>query len=205
MGSEALIKMNNVEKRYGHRVAITVDELTIYSGDRLLLLGPNGSGKSTLLRLLAGISRPTSGRVMFVGSRRIAIGFVPQAGGLYGDMTVRQNLRIFHQIFNTSGTGTFVENEFIVASGLNRILDVPVDELSGGAKKLAMLACVLTSAPNGLLLDEPADALDREHASHVFSILHALATVEFLIVSSHRTEGLEFLERRVLISDGHVK
>jgi ABC-type multidrug transport system ATPase subunit len=204
MCSDAVIRFWNVEKRYGRRVALAIDDFSISSGERLLLLGPNGSGKSTLLRLLDGISRPTKGRIDRAMPERIRIGFVPQAGGLYGDMSLRQNLAIFHRFFGNYGARPIVRRTFIEDAGLGRVMDVPLAELSGGLQKLATLACMFTSAPDALLLDEPTAGLDVKRAGLVLGVLRAWERLAFLVVSSHHVEGFDFIQRRVEIRDGNL-
>ncbi len=202
--SSALIIMKNVEKRYGRRLVLVIDDFTISSGDRVLLLGRNGSGKSTLLRLLAGISRPSSGKL--ARPRQVTIGYAPQAGGLYPDMTLRDNLAIFHRLYGGKSAERLVAHQFIGDTGLGPLIDVQVGELSGGFRKLAALACVLASStPEALLLDEPTADLDEKHASLVIDVLQReSAKLAFLVVSSHPTHGLDFLKRRVFIENGRI-
>src|SRR5258708_17058482 len=92
--TSVLIRLNDVQKWYGARRGLAIDEFVINGGDNVLLIGANGSGKSTLLRVVAGITLPTSGTVDRTALARITIAYVPQGGGLYGDMTLRENLTI---------------------------------------------------------------------------------------------------------------
>jgi ABC-type multidrug transport system ATPase subunit len=200
--TKGLITLENVVKWYGRQLVVIVDNLIIRSDDRILLLGRNGSGKSTLLRILAGIARPSSG--VITKSQPMTVGFVPQLGGLYGDMTLRQNLWVFQKAFSTRGTEKLVGKEFLEDAGLGASMDVPVSKLSIGFRKMAALGCVL-AAPGveALLLDEPMADLDTAHKEQVKFTLER-TKLQFLVVSAHDTGTIDF-ERHLVLEDGRAK
>ncbi|MGE5218162.1 MAG: ATP-binding cassette domain-containing protein [Chloroflexota bacterium] len=203
-GNRNLLQITKVQKRYRGRTVLSIDSFALAEGDKINLQGRNGSGKSTFLRLLAGISAPTSGQLGATDAfRHLTVGYVPQAGGLYEDMTLRQNLAIFSRLYCNRPP---LENDEILAeAGLARFLDVPVGVLSGGFQKLAALTCALAGRPNALLLDEPTVDLDKQHARQIHDILEKLvSTLSFIVVSSHDAPVFPFLARNVVLIDGHI-
>ena len=101
------LELRNVSKYFGDLAALAGAQLRVEPGDAILLYGPNGAGKTTLLRLLATLARPSEGEVLFGGKdvhrhaarAKAAIGFVSHATFLYGDLTVRENLKFFGTLF----------------------------------------------------------------------------------------------------------
>ncbi len=192
---------------------LTIDQLRVESGDRVLLLGPVGSGKSTLLKILAGLYRPSEGRVrlgqadlwetdpLLVSTR---IGYLPQSVHLFRG-TLRSNLCL---------TGTAGDDRLLqvaqqlgidtIAAGSPQGMDLPISEggegLSGGQRQLVALARVFINQPRIWLLDEPTASLDRDMEERVWQALEAaLQPDDILIVSTHRPLMARRLVNRVLI------
>jgi ATP-binding cassette subfamily C protein LapB len=192
---------------------LTVDELHLQAGDRVLLLGPVGSGKSTLLKVLAGLYRPSEGRVrlgradlwetdpMLVAAQ---IGYLPQSVHLFRG-TLRSNLCL---------AGTAGDDRLLNISrqlGIDAIaasqplgMEAPISEggegLSGGQRQLVALARLFISEPRMWLLDEPTASMDREMEERVWQVLEAaLRPSDILIVSTHRPLMASRLVNRVLI------
>ena len=192
---------------------LSVDELTLNAGDRVLLAGPVGSGKSTLLKVLAGLYRPSEGRVR-LGSADLwetdpllvsnQIGYLPQAVHLFRG-TLRSNLSL---------TGTASDDRILEVSeqlGIDAIagssplgMDLVISEggegLSGGQRQLVALGRVFINQPRIWLLDEPTAALDREMEERVWqTIAGTLQPDDILVVSTHRPMMASRLINRVLI------
>ena len=205
--SDVLLRMANVEKQYGARKVLSVKDFALAAGDRILLLGANGSGKSTLMRIIAGVTRISRGRLERSAElERMVIGYVPQAGGLYGDMTLRQNLAIYSRLYGTQPSRPAEDTWFIRDTTLASFIDVQVDDMSGGIRQLATFACVLSAGPHALLLDEPSSELDTDHARQIFECLATLRdAMAFIIVSSHEGRSLDFLNRRIVMSKGEME
>jgi ABC-type multidrug transport system ATPase subunit len=200
-----LLTLRDVKKRYGKRLVLQIDAFDIVKGTSILLTGANGSGKSTFLRILAGISTISEGRIdRSEAFRAMRIGFVPQIGGLYEDLTLRQNLEVFRTIYGTKDW-SFVEGWLSENGPLGEAMEIPVGRLSRGIRQLATIGCALSTRPDGLLLDEPVSDLDVTHQEQVYDLLSRIAgKLAFLVVSTHDTRGLEFLEQRVSIREGKL-
>jgi putative ABC transport system ATP-binding protein len=203
-------------------VALHDVDLTVRSGESVALLGPSGSGKSTLLTLLAGLLRPTSGR-LFVGGddttrmserellnlRAQRIGIVVQGPGRnllpYG--TAEDNVR-----FAQRGVRGFRRSdlprpaELLASLGLGELGNEPAGRMSGGEQQRLSVALAMASAPGLLLADEPTSQLDRPNRDRVIEMLHTI-TGRFgttLIAVTHDADVAQALGRTVTIIGGHA-
>jgi sodium transport system ATP-binding protein len=180
-------------------------------GEVLGLLGPNGAGKTTTLRMLSTAIAPTAGSVRVDGVDLIAdplaarrrIGFLSGTTGLYGRLTVRENIRYF-------GAAHGVEPRLLDArlqqllSTLNmqQYADRRVDALSAGMKQRAAIARAVIHAPTVLIFDEPTTGLDILGAEVVLEFLRARAKDgNTVIFSTHHLHEVEALCRRICIVD----
>ena len=166
-----MIRVEGLRVVFGRTAALTSVDLELGSGAHGLF-GPNGSGKSTLLRVLAGLLPPTAGRVTWEGkpvdasdeSFRQRVGYAGHSSGLYGRLTVQENLLLFSRLYGVdAGRG----RELASLLGLDDELGKPARELSAGLKRRAAVARTLLHEPELLLLDEPYANLDDEAAELV--------------------------------------
>jgi ATP-binding cassette subfamily C protein LapB len=192
---------------------LIVDELHLAAGDRVLLVGPVGSGKSTLLKILAGLYRPSEGRVrlghadlwetdpLLVSTQ---IGYLPQTVHLFRG-TLRSNLCL---------TGTAGDDRLLqisrqlgidaIAAANSQGMDLPISEggegLSGGQRQLVALARLFINQPRLWLLDEPTASLDREMEERVWQTLEsAVRPSDIVVISTHRPLSASRLVNRMLI------
>ncbi len=172
------------------------------------LLGPSGCGKSTLMRAIVGVQVVASGRVTVLGepagSRplRSKVGYVTQAPSVYGDLSVRENLRFFARVL---GAPPERVDAVIATVGLGGFADRVVDRLSGGQRARVSLATALLNAPPLLVLDEPTVGLDpvlRRDLWAMFGDLAAAGTT--LLVSSHVMDEAGNCDRLLLMRDGRI-
>ena len=150
-------------KRFGNVIALEGLSLGVLSGEIYGLLGPNGAGKTTALRIVCGLTAPDSGDGQCLGrafgDAAASLGYLPQRGGLYDDLTVTQNLMFFARAHGLSGPRQQVART-IADHGLAARSAAKVGTLSGGWRQRVALAAALLHAPKLLLLDEPTAGLD---------------------------------------------
>ena len=205
-----MIAIRHVTKRYGTRVALDDVSITLLPGEVTLLLGANGAGKSTLLRCLLGItdydgSITVDGRDPLADgcAVRSAIGYMPQSGGLHLDLTVRDTMKLYARIRQS----TMVRAETLIQeAALWPHLDTPVGELSGGMRQRLGFALALLPDPRILVLDEPSASLDAASRKWLAERLRAAAAEgRTVVVSTHG--GQELLAaggRAITLEDGRV-
>ncbi len=172
------------------------------------LLGPSGSGKSTLMRALVGVQRVRSGEVTVLGEPagspglRHRVGYVTQAPSVYADLTVRENVRYFAALY---GRGAREADAAVADVGLAEAAHQLVDDLSGGQRGRASLACALVGEPELLVLDEPTVGLDPVLRAELWARFAALAAAgTTLVVSSHVMDEAGRCDRLLLLRDGDL-
>ena len=169
---EEVIKLENVSLSYGKRKILDNINISINSGEIVGLLGPNGVGKSTIFNLITGLLKPDYGSIkinsktvneypIFLRSKKFRIGYVPQNGGYFHNLSLLDNLKAISEITIEDDDLRNNRINFLIAKfELDAVRDVKAKHLSGGQKKRLVIALALLSEPKILLLDEPFAALD---------------------------------------------
>ncbi|WP_075522893.1 ATP-binding cassette domain-containing protein [Candidatus Pelagibacter communis] len=168
----AILRLEKISLKFGRKIILDNLNLHLNNGQILGLLGPNGVGKSTIFNLIIGLVSPDYGSII-IDSKKIneypiyqraikfKIGFVPQNGGFFHDLTVDENLKAIAEITITNSSYREEKiNSLISKFELDSIRNIKADFLSGGQKKKLVIALALVSDPKILLLDEPFAALD---------------------------------------------
>ncbi|MBF6539459.1 ABC transporter ATP-binding protein [Nocardia farcinica] len=192
----------------GGRSVLHEVSLTIPSGTITGLLGPSGCGKTTLMRSIVGTQQVRSGRISALGlpagaaELRRRIGYVTQAPSIYNDISVRENVAYFAALY---GRDRAEVDEALTAVGLREHAHHRGDELSGGQKTRASLACALVARPELLILDEPTVGLDPVLRVELWKQFHELAAAgTTLLVSSHVMDEAEHCDRLLLMREGRL-
>ena len=170
--NRSILKLNKISLKYGRKIILDNLNLQLNNGQILGLLGPNGVGKSTIFNLITGLLKPDFGTIIinsetvneypiYQRTLKYKIGFVPQHGGFFHDLTVYENLKAIAEITieNLSYRNEKIDS-LISKFELDARRDIKADFLSGGEKKKLVIAISLISDPKILLLDEPFAALD---------------------------------------------
>jgi ABC-2 type transport system ATP-binding protein len=198
----AALELFDLGRRFGALTAVAGLSLTIARGELFGLVGPDGAGKTTALRMLAGILTPSAGDALVAGhsvrsapeavKRRIA--YMSQRFGLYGDLTVRENLDFYADLFEVPARELVARRERLLAfSELAGFQDRLADALSGGMKQKLGLACALIHRPEILLLDEPTNGVDPVSRRDFWRILYEMLKDGITIVMA--TAYLDEAER----------
>jgi ABC-2 type transport system ATP-binding protein len=212
----AFLEVREVSKRYGPTLALDRVSFDVQEGEVFGLLGPNGAGKTTLLSIMSRLLEPTSGEVRLLGRplvlgdrevRRL-IGVVPQELALYGDLTARENLGFFGELYGIRGSDLHRRvGQILAAIGLEDKAGDRVRTFSGGMKRRLNLGIALVHGPRLLLLDEPTVGVDPQSRNHIFEEVRRLNGEGMtLVYTSHYMEEVQALCGRIGIMDhGRLK
>jgi lipopolysaccharide export system ATP-binding protein len=169
---QSIISLENVSLSFGKRKILDNVSFKINQGQILGMLGPNGVGKSTIFNLITGLIKPDFGKIKFDGTdvidypvylrtTKFKIGYVPQYGGYFSDLTLLENLKAIAEIVIVDkNLINHKIDQLISKFELDSIRDIKAKFLSGGQKKKLVIALALLSEPKVLLLDECFAALD---------------------------------------------
>jgi lipopolysaccharide export system ATP-binding protein len=168
----SIISFENVSLSYGNRLILDNINFKINEGEIFGMLGPNGVGKSTIFNLITGLIKPDNGQIkinntnvldfpIYLRTKKFRVGYVPQYGGYFSDLTLYQNLKAIAEIvINEKNSEENKINELINKFELENLKNIKAKFLSGGQKKKLVIALSLLSDPSVLLLDECFAALD---------------------------------------------
>ncbi len=183
MTDEILLETENLVKTFGTFHAVDGLNLQVRAGEMVGLVGPDGAGKTTAIRLMVGALSPTSGVVRVAGyevpaqveKAREQIGYLAQRFGLYGDLSVKENIEFFGEVFDIPEAELKQRSvELLNFAGLGDFMDRPAAALSGGMQKKLGLASALVHRPKVLLLDEPTGGVDPVARQEFWHLLIAL-------------------------------
>jgi ABC-2 type transport system ATP-binding protein len=206
-----LLEVRDLRKRHGAHIALDGISFAVAPGEVFGLLGPNGAGKTTLMSIVAGLSQPSAGEVrlqgqVFTQSRkelRHLIGIVPQDLAIYNELSARENLRFFGQLYGLGGPALERRVDGVLAAvALSDRADERAGTFSGGMKRRLNLGAALVHGPALLLLDEPTTGVDPQSRNHIFEEVRRLNAAGLTIVyTSHYMEEVQTLCPRVGIID----
>ena len=166
------IDFENVSLAYGNRLILDNISFKINEGEIFGMLGPNGVGKSTIFNLITGLIKPKSGEIKIEGenvinypiyyrTKKFKVGYVPQYGGYFNDLTLHDNLKAISEIIIDNKNYRSQRINYLISKfELDNLKDIKAKFLSGGQKKKLVIALSLLSEPRVLLLDECFAALD---------------------------------------------
>ena len=207
------IRAERLTKTFAARPIVRNVSFTLPAGETLALLGPNGAGKSTLLRMLAALSRPTSGQITLAGydldaeanAARRSIGYVGHSLSLYDELTARENLLFYGRMYGVQN-GAERADALLASVGLKTRANERARNLSRGQQQRLALARALLHDPAALLLDEPDTGLDDEAITLLGAILaERRARGQTTVLTTHNLErGLRLSDRTLVLLGGRV-
>jgi ABC-2 type transport system ATP-binding protein len=206
-----VLALAGLGKDYGDRKAVDGVDLEIEAGTIVGLLGPNGAGKTTTISMASGVVTPTRGTAKVDGhdvwkAPKLAkreLGLVPQELALYDELSARQNLRYFGQLYGLAGSELAARIDWALGvAGLADRASEPVSQFSGGMKRRLNLAAGVLHKPKLLILDEPTVGVDPQSRNHIFETVKAMRAEGMTVLyTSHYMEEVEALCDRVAIMD----
>ena len=208
---QPLIEIESLSKRFGRLQAVDGVSFTLARGEVLGFLGPNGAGKSTTMKMITGFLPPSGGRASIAGcdvverplAARRHLGYLPEGGPLYGDMTPAGLLAFVAGLRGLRGRLWRERRDWVVERlGLAEVWHRPIDTLSKGFKRRVGLAQAILHDPEVLILDEPTDGLDPNQKAGVRDLIHEMSADKAIVLSTHILEEVEHLADRILLMVG---
>ncbi len=191
MEDSIAISIQGLKRDFGGLTALHPLDLEISKGEIFGLVGPDGAGKTTTLRLLCGLLEPSGGKATVAGfdiARDVAsihdrIGYMPQKFGLYPDLTVRENMTFYADLFGLGGDELReLSRKLLQMTRLEPFGDRQGGKLSGGMKQKLALMCALLHKPRILFLDEPTNGVDPVSRRDFWKILYELVKERITVV-----------------------
>lgn len=206
-----MIKLINLTKRYKGVVAVNNISLEVKRGVIFGFLGPNGAGKTTTIRMMAGVLKPTSGRILLNNidisrspseAKRI-VGYIPDSPFLYEKLTGKEFLEFISGLYNMNNRRI---QELLGKFGLTNWANELIESYSHGMKQRLIMCSALLHDPEILIVDEPMVGLDPRAARMVKELFRALATQgKTLFISTHSLEVAEAVcDKVAIIQEGRI-
>ncbi|HIQ13592.1 MAG TPA: ABC transporter ATP-binding protein [Thermoprotei archaeon] len=221
---DKVVVVNDVVKVYtvGDRgvTALRGVSLEVYRGELAIIMGPSGSGKTTLLNIMAGLDRPSSGKIYVLGNdlnimddeelnrlRLHKIGIVFQFLNLISRLTAKENIELPMLVSGRSKDYINSRVDYLASKlGIEDVLDKMVEDLSGGEQQRVAIAAALANDPEILLADEPTAELDSDNIRRVISIFReSVDSGKTVIVNTHDPRVAREGDRVFLLEDGALK
>ncbi len=214
VAGEWAIAADRLSKRFGSFAAVQDVELAIPHGDIFGFLGPNGAGKTTTMRLLLGLLRPTAGRALVLGvdmtrqAERVRhrLGYVSQRFGLYGDLSVSENMAFYARVYGVAEEDYEQRRRWVLdRMGLAGREEVLARQLPGGYRQRLALACAVLHQPEVLFLDEPTAGVDPISRQALWEFFRTLAAEgRTVFVTTHTMEEAENCRHLAVMDAGRL-
>jgi len=216
---KSILKLDKISFKFGRKIILDNLNLNLNNGQILGLLGPNGVGKSTIFNLITGLISPDFGNIsinseivnkypIYQRTLKFKIGFVPQHGGFFHDLTVYENLKAISEITILDNSLRNQKIDSLISKfELDAVRDIKADLLSGGQKKKLVIAIALTSSPKILLLDEPFAALDVmtiKTLQEIIVNLQSINNISVILCDHQARDLLACVDTAAIIHNGKV-
>ena len=204
---KTLISLRGAIKQYGSKEVLRIPQFDVFEGDRIEIIGSNSSGKSTLVRILSGYGLLSKGICARLPSMRYAsVGFLPQYGGLFPELSLMQNVVAISRLLGRKGEINPHSERVFSDLELYDFLDQRASSLSGGIQRLGALAAIVAARPRGLILDEPFAGLDDEKFESVRAFLCSNDyTFDFILFTGHAPTGVFESGQTIRIERGEIR
>jgi len=207
-----VLALRDIRRRFGSTIAVDGLSLEVRTGEVFGLLGPNGAGKSTTIAIATGLLAPDAGSVDLLGlgspsnpKVRMHLGLAPQEITLYAELTARENLRFFADLYGVSNARLRVD-ELLALVELDARANDRVATFSGGMKRRLNLAAALVHDPKLVLLDEPTAGVDPQSRNRILELVRRLAgegkTV--LYTTHYMEEAAKICDRVGIVDHGRM-
>ena len=208
---EITLSAAGLDYSYGTHHAVRGVSFNVGNGEVYGLLGPNGAGKTTLINMVSSLLVPDSGSISFMGSDvtgrpeliRPGLGVVPQEISLYDELSGRENLRFFGELYGLAGSELQQRTQQVLEQvGLARDADRLLGNYSGGMKRRINIGASLLHEPQLILMDEPTVGVDPQSRNYIYELIEQLAASgKSILYTTHYMEEAQRLCRRIGIVD----
>lgn len=212
---EPIIAVEKLTKKFGSFTAVNEISFEVMKGEIFGFLGANGAGKTTAMKILIGISRPTSGKVMVAGydiykdreKIKKSIGYMSQRFSLYNDLTIKENIEFFGGIYGLGWREIRSKSaELVERLGLQDKFSRPISELPLGWKQKLAFSVALLHDPRIIFLDEPTGGVDpvtrRVFWNMIYEAAHRGVTI---FVTTHYMDEAEYCNRVSMMVEGRME
>lgn len=211
----SVIKVNNLTKKFGDFTAVNSISFSVEPGEIFGFLGANGAGKTTAMRMLCGLLSPTSGEAEVAGYDvykekeliKKNIGYMSQKFSLYGDLTVKENIKLFGGIYGlTKQEIKDKTEELLTTLSLTEEANKLVDSLPLGWKQKLAFSVAIIHSPKVLFLDEPTGGVDPITRRQFWEMIYNAAQNGItLFVTTHYMDEAEYCNRVSIMVDGSIE
>ena len=215
MERQAIIKVENLVKKFGNFIANDNLTFEVYKGEIFGFLGANGAGKTTALRILCGLSSPTSGNVEVAGfdvykktdKIKMNIGYMSQKFSLYEDLTVKENIRFYAGIYGLSGKVIRERtDELLKKLNIEELGDKLISSLPLGWKQKLSFSIAIFHRPQIVFLDEPTGGVDPITRRQFWEMIYDAANKGITVfVTTHYMDEAEYCDRVTIMVDGRIE
>jgi len=213
-GSELIIKVRNLVKKFGDFTANDHLNFDVYKGEIFGFLGANGAGKTTAMKILCGLSKPTSGEASVAGydvyhepnKIKNCIGYMSQKFSLYEDLTVKENIRFFAGIYGMERKEIRIKSQQLIDKlGLTEAADKLIADLPLGWRQKLAFSVAIIHSPKIVFLDEPTSGVDpitrRQFWKQIYEAANEGVTI---FLTTHYMDEAEYCDRVSIMVDGRI-